>query len=72
MIYPMRLKSEAPTALKDFIRDVSIPQTIHSNNAKELMQGEWKKVCNDFMITATYTEPHSPWQKRAEGQIREL
>jgi len=68
----MCLKSEAPTALKNFIRDVGIPQTIHSDNAKELMQGEWKKVCNDFMIFTTYTEPHSPWQNRAEGQIQEL
>jgi len=68
----MRLKSETPNALKCFIRDVGIPQTIHSDNAKELMQGEWKKICNEFMITTTYTEPHSPWQNRAEGQIREL
>jgi hypothetical protein len=72
MVYPMRLKSETPNALKCFIRDVGIPQTIHSDNAKELMQGEWKKICNEFMITTTYTEPHSPWQNRAEGQIREL
>jgi hypothetical protein len=72
MVYPMCLKSEAPTALKNFIRDVNIPQTIHSDNAKELMQEEWKKVCNDIMISTTYTKPHSPWQNRAEGQIREL
>jgi hypothetical protein len=51
---------------------VGIPQTIHSDNAKELMQGEWKEICNEFMINTTYTEPHSPWQNRAEGQIREL
>jgi len=72
MVYPMRLKSEMPNALKCFIRDVGIPQTIHSDNAKELMQGEWKEICNEFMINTTYTEPHSPWQNRAEGQIREL
>jgi len=36
------------------------------------MQGEWKEICNEFMINTTYTEPHSPWQNRAEGQIREL
>jgi hypothetical protein len=70
MVYPMRRKSEAPTALKNFIQDVGIPQTTHSDNAKELMQGEWKKVCNDFMISTTYTEPHSPWQNRAEARSR--
>jgi hypothetical protein len=72
MAYPMRLKSKAPIALKNFIKDVGIPQTIHSDNAQELMQGEWKRTCNDFMIPTTFMEPHSTWQNRAEGQIREL
>lgn len=35
------------------------------------MQGEWCKVCNDYSINTTYAEPHSPWQKRAEGHICE-
>jgi len=60
MAYPMQLKSKAPIALKNFIKDVGIPQTVHSDNAKELMQGEWKRTCNDFMIPTTFTEPHSP------------
>jgi len=71
MIYPMRLKSEAPNALKCFLQEVGTPHVLHSDNAKELMQGEWRKVCNDFSIKTTYTEPHSPWQNRAEGSIRE-
>jgi hypothetical protein len=71
VIYPMRLKSEAPNALKCFLQDVGTPHALHSDNAKELMQGEWRKVFNDFSIRTTYTEPHSPWQNRAEGSIRE-
>ncbi len=35
------------------------------------MQGQWRKLCNEFGIQTTYTEPHSPWQNRAEGHIRE-
>ncbi len=71
MIYPMRLKSEAPNTLKCFLQDVGTPHVLHSDNAKELMQGEWRKICNDFAIQTTYTEPKSPWQNRAEGHIRE-
>jgi hypothetical protein len=71
MLYPMRLKSEAVKTLKCFIHDVGIPQTLHNDNAKELMQGKWRKVCYDYSINTTYTEPHSPWQNRAEGHIRE-
>ncbi len=71
MVYPMRTKSEAPNALRCFIQDVGIPQTLHNDNAKELRQGNWKEICNEFMIATMYTEPHSPWQNRAEGQIRE-
>jgi len=71
MLCPMRLKSKAANTLRCSIHDVGIPQTLHNNNAKELMQGKWRKVCNDYSINTTYTEPHSPWQNRAEGSIRE-
>jgi hypothetical protein len=67
----MRLKSEAANTLRCFIHDVGIPQTLHNDNAKELMQGEWRKVCNDYPINTTYTKPHSPWQNRVEGSICE-
>jgi hypothetical protein len=67
----MRSKEEAHQTLRCFIHDVGVPRVIHSDNAKELMQGQWKKLCNEFGIHTTYTEPHSPWQNRAEGHIRE-
>lgn len=44
---------------------------MHSDNAKESSQGEWRKVCNDFSIKTTFTVPHSPWQNHAKGHIRE-
>jgi hypothetical protein len=70
MAYPMQLKSETPNALRCFIQDVGVPQTLHSDNAKELMSGDLKRISNDFMIRTTYTEPHSPWQDRAERQYK--
>jgi len=71
-VYPMRTKGEAHHALRCFIHDVGIPHVIHSDNAKEQMQGQWRKLCTEFGIPTTFTEPHSPWQNRAEGQIREI
>lgn len=71
-IYPMKLKSEMPHNLTAFIHDVGIPNTIHSDNAPELMLGKFCALCHDNGIATTYTEPYSPWQNRAEGRIREL
>ena len=34
--------------------------------------GKWQKVRQEHSIKQTLTEPHSPWQNRAEGAIREL
>jgi hypothetical protein len=71
-VFPMKLKSEAPNALLEFIRDVGIPNHIHSDNAKAFEHGKWKQLMTDFQIKHTTTEPYSPWQNRAEGAIREL
>ena len=67
----MNGKGNAPHALSSFIHEVGIPNDLHSYNAKELMQGQWRKICQDFSINTTFTEPHSPHQNRAEGAIRE-
>jgi hypothetical protein len=69
---PMRSKSEAPTALQEFIRDVGIPDHIHSNGAKEMTLGAWKKTCYEAGIRMTNTEKGSPWQNRTEVEIREI
>ncbi len=71
-IYLVKLKSEAPHTLSAFIHDVGIPHSIHSDDAPELMHGKFHALCQDYSIPTTYTEPHSPWQNRAEGGIREL
>ncbi len=71
-IYPMQAKSETGDSLQAFIHEVGIPHTLHSDYAKELAQGKFKKLCSDYGIPHTLTEPYSPWQNRAEGGIREL
>jgi hypothetical protein len=71
-IYPMKLKSEAPNALLEFVQDIGIPAQLHSDNAKEFLQGKWKQLLSDFQIKHTSTEPYSPWQNRAESAIKEV
>ena len=69
---PMRIKSEAPQALKLFIQQVGIPGQMHSDGAKEMASSEWRNTCTKYDIRRTLTESHSPWQNRAETAIREL
>jgi hypothetical protein len=69
---PMKAKSEAGYALQEFIQDAGIPCTLHTDGAKELTEGKWRDVCKTFGIKQTFTEPHSPFQNRAENNIREL
>ena len=69
---PMSLKSEAGYALKEIIHDLGIPKRIHTDDAKELTMGTWKKTCQEHGIIMSNTEPHSPWQNRTEGVIKEF
>jgi hypothetical protein len=71
-IYPIMNKSETHDTLYTFIHEVGIPEHIHSDDAKEVMEGKFKKICRDYGIKTTYTEPHSPWQNCAEAAICEL
>jgi hypothetical protein len=71
-LIPMKQKSEAGYALTEFIQDIGIPSSLHTDDAKELNLGTWKKVRLDHGIKQTQAEPYSPWQNRAEGSIREL
>jgi len=71
-VYPMKKKSKTSDTLTTFIHDVGIHHAIHSNDAKELLQGPFKQICKDYGIPCTYTKPYSPWQNRVEGGIREL
>ena len=61
-ITPMKLKSEASYALKELFQDVGIPKDIHTDGAKELTMGEWKRLCREAGVKITQTEKNSPWQ----------
>ena len=69
---PMKLKSQAGHALLEFIQDIGIPSALHTDGAKEQTMGKWRDVCMSHGIKQTLTEPYSPFQNRAEINIREL
>jgi hypothetical protein len=74
-VYPMESerKNESIYALDDFVKKVGIPETLLCDN-DTTMEGwrEWKKRIRKYSIDPKYTEPHSPFQKKAELDIREL
>jgi hypothetical protein len=71
-ITPMEKESLANEALVEFIQHVGIPNHLHTDGAKTQTMGEWQKVVKKYHIKTSETEPHSPWQNRAESGIREL
>ncbi len=71
--YPMEKKNESIHALDDFVKKVGIPETLLCDN-DATMEGwsEWKKRIRKNSIDPKYTEPYSPFQNKAELDIREL
>lgn len=70
--YPMKSKSEAPRKLMQYIQDIGIVSELVTDNAGEEKGTEWMEVVKAHHIKAKSTEPYSPWQNRAEGEIKEL
>ena len=71
---PMRQKGHAGHALGEFFRDIGVPTRMHVDNAKEMTgpKTKWMELIRDCNVTQTTTEPNSPWQNRAETEIKEL
>ena len=68
-IYNLPGKSFAHEALSSFIHEVGIPSSIHSDGAKELVEGEFLKKMRKYEIHGTVSEPYSPWQNHAERYV---
>ena len=71
-VVPIPTKAHAPTALKIVVQDIGIPSHIHTDGAREMTRGEWKKYCDLLAIKMTHVEPYSPFQNKAELGINEL
>ena len=72
--HPLKSKQFAYKAVSEYFINSGVPEQIHSDNAKEMTtKKEWRKTLRDEGgIKATTTEPHSPFQNRAEREIRQL
>mmetsp|Transcript_11237 Transcript_11237/g.16168 ORF Transcript_11237/g.16168 Transcript_11237/m.16168 type:complete len:1367 (+) Transcript_11237:2028-6128(+) len=68
-IYPMRTKGQAGEKLNQFITSTGIPLGLITDGAKEETLGQWNEVRKKYLITQRITEPHSPWQNKAESEI---
>ena len=69
--FPMLLKSQAHNTLQDLCERYGVPAQVHTDNANEETKGAWVRVCREFLIKQTVTEPYSPWQNRCERAIQE-
>ena len=56
----------------DFIHESGVPAWLVVDNALEQNYARWNKIQREFHILQTNMEPYSPWQNRAESEIREL
>ena len=72
-VYPMETKNESIHSLDEFVKKIGVPETLICDN-DTTMEGwsEWRKRIRKYNINPKYTEPYSPFQNKAELDIREL
>ena len=71
-VYPLRTESHSGEALQDFSRQVGLAQSIKTDNAKTEVGRVWTQHCREHCINQLATEPHHPWQNKAERGIGDL
>ncbi len=71
-IYPLTTKSDAYNALDLYCSTVGIPKFIVTDNAGDETGNQWNRVWKKYLFQQQLTEPHSPWQNKAEREIQEL
>ena len=72
VFYPFSSAASSGDALTTFTQDVGIPNSLHTDNAKEMTEPgtEFQKTVKFYKIKHTTIEPHTPKQNRyAEGTV---
>ena len=71
---PVVRKAQAGEALHSMIDEVGIPEMMVFDGAKEQTgpKSEFMRAIRKYRVKYWQTEPYSPWQNRAEDQIREV
>ncbi len=67
--FPMRSESQASEALYDFIHEIGAPDEMRSDNAQAERSKKWTQMCRTYSVRMSSTEPHHPWQNRAEAFV---
>lgn len=71
--YPMKRKNETDDSLDSFVKKVGIPEHLITDEDPTMRTWKnWKDLIKSYRIKQTWTEPHSPWQNRAELDVREV
>ena len=63
---------EVARSLRSLISFIGLPYSMHCDNHRNFKEGFFKRLLRKFGIYQTFTEPHSPWQNRAEPAIGEI
>ena len=71
-VKPLKSESHSFTALEDFGREIGIPNTLKTDNAKTEVGRKWTDWCRKYLVSTKFTEPHHPWQNYSEQGIGEL
>jgi len=71
--HPMASKSDAHEALNSWVQTDGIPEHLITDGAGEMTNSkQWMDTTREFRIKQTVTEPYSPWQNRAEQEVKEI
>lgn len=69
---PLESKADAHLSLDPFIKDHGIMENLVVDGDPTMAYKEWRRTIREFRIHQTTTEPYSPWQNKAELDVREV
>lgn len=69
--FPMKTKGDSYKTLDDMFHQYGVPTKLISDDAKELTLGEFARKAREADCPIDMVQPYSPWQNRAESEIRE-
>ena len=70
--YPMRSKAETHFTLDEMFHQVGVPEALVVDNSKEQTKGLFARKARQAQCPVDTTDTYSPWQNRAESEIREV
>jgi hypothetical protein len=68
--WPMVFKANSYESLRHFVQDVGIMEQLVTDGDPTMAYEAWKDTIREYRIKQTTTEPYSPWQNRAELDVR--